>query len=224
MQCIWKDNRELLGCKSANVYNKIRKLCSSPITIGTIIYDKNYLYVFTHLNVYVFDPRGKLNQNMDPKFTKLVSDNIRPSERWPGFDPNYGRFFAKDNHLCVIIENIKYSCWTPDGHQIVKERPIGEPDYEIPDQLEDNSGDAAALINPEDNGGKYSRIRANKVCDLIIENEEMFFIGQCSDVSSDSRQFPPNIIAAIKPKDNNWYFFNKNAKYCKRPQNSVSKV
>ena len=196
------------------------------MTVGTAFWDKNHIYVFTHLNLYVFGPKPKSDtkKSGDPVFSRLVSDEIKPSEKWPGFDPNYGRFFAEKNLLCVIIEAQRYSCWGPDGTQVVDNRPIGEPDYDPPDEEQGDDSNAGALINPEDNNGKYARIRGKKVCSLTIEDEEMYNLGQCLDVSADPRKFPPDIVAAIKPKDNNWYFFNKNGKYCKRADGSTKEV
>ncbi|CAG2115553.1 unnamed protein product, partial [Medioppia subpectinata] len=153
--CIWKDNRDLLGCKLPKVYNKIRKLCSSPVTIGSVIFDHKLINVFTHLKLYVFDPTGRPKKNMDPAFTRLVSDDTQPARKWPGFDQNYGRFYSTQvNHLCVIYENVRYTCWSADGNKYVDNRPIGPPEEDMEDEEGgDENGDAGALINPEDNGG-----------------------------------------------------------------------
>ena len=186
------------------------------------------------MKLYVFDPIPKTEgptgqgpptlSSGDPDFSKLVSDDINPAEKWPGFDPNYGRFFAENNLLCVIIDNERYSCWSPDGTKVVDNKLIGEPDPGLLDEEPEDDSDAGALVNPEDNNGKYARIRGRKVCTLTIEDEDMYLLGECLDVKDEPHNYPPDIVAAIKPKDNNWYFFNRFGRYCKRPNGSTQEV
>jgi hypothetical protein len=90
-------------------------------------------------------------------------------------------------------------------------------DEELPDEPDGDDKDGGALINSDVNNGKYAKIKDQYICHYLIKDKKLFTSGKCVPVSEDDRKYPPHIIAAIKPKDNNWYFLNKEGKYCKRP-------
>jgi hypothetical protein len=194
-----------------------------------MIYDKKNIYLFSYEKVFVFDTRRniippKMNKKIQAKFNHLITDSIDASKKWPGFDPNYGRFFAKNNHLCVIKDNSVYSCWGSGSKRYATDEPIGEPESEIPDEPDVDNGDTGAMISADENNGKIARIKGQKVCNLIIEDGKLFFIGECVSVTDEKHNYPPNIIAAIKAKGGNWYFIRKDGKYCKRDESDYKTV
>jgi hypothetical protein len=83
---------------------------------------------------------------------------------------------------------------------------------------------AGALINVEPNKGRYAKVSGDQICYFVIKNKMCFRSGKCTSVTEDKNNFPPNILAAFKARDKNWYFINKNGKYCKRADNSFNEV
>jgi hypothetical protein len=204
-------------------------LCSNPTTIGTIIYDTFNIYLFTKNKLYVFDSKSTIepgSEDLETKFLDMISDNIVPSKRWLGFEPNDGRFFAHNNDLCNIIDNKKYTCWGVDGNEYATDQPIEEPEEELPDEPDGDYKDAGALINGDGNDKSFSfiQIRGDRVCDIIIENKKLFTIGKCKSIDEEEHKFPADIIAAIKTKNNNFYFISKDGTYCKRAEKTYGKV
>ncbi len=134
-QCIWRENTELFGCEVPKTANKLQELCSNPLTIGTIIYDKFYIYLFTSSKkVYTFStqsikPKDKSNDSeieSDPLFRNFYSVSVKLFNKWKGFNPNLGNFFAIDNTLCSIYSNNRYNCWNLNGKQFIIEEIIEE--------------------------------------------------------------------------------------------------
>jgi hypothetical protein len=125
----------LFGCEVPKIANKLQELCSNPLTIGTIIYDKFYIYLFTSSKkVYTFStqsikPNDKSTDSEDETdslFKNLYSVSVKLLNKWKGFNPNLGNFFAIDNTLCSIYGNNWYNCWNPNGKQFIIEEIIEE--------------------------------------------------------------------------------------------------
>jgi hypothetical protein len=206
----------------------MEELCANPITIGTIIYDKINIYLFTKDKVFIFNTQtdNKPNGNMDPIFSALSPETIEPTKKWVGFNPNEGRFFVTKNELYVILNNKVFSCWDSSGKQISKNQPIGGIEKEAPDEPDGNDEDGGALVNSDDNDGKYAKIKDNSVGNLVIEENKLYIIGKYSpiDIALISNKYPPDIIAAIKTIKNIWYFIKKGGKYCKRIDKVLEEV
>ncbi len=125
----------MFGCEVPKIANKLQELCSNPLTIGTIIYDKFYIYLFTSSKkVYTFStqsikPNDKSTDSEDETdslFKNLYSVSVKLLNKWKGFNPNLGNFFAIDNTLCSIYGNNWYNCWNPNGKQFIIEEIIEE--------------------------------------------------------------------------------------------------
>lgn len=72
---------------------------------------------------------------------------------------------------------------------------------------------------------RWAKIMDKKVCYVTIENNKMYWDGQCKQVTDDKNNFPPDIVAAIKtPKSKIWYYFDRNGKYCKRKDGDYTQV
>jgi hypothetical protein len=163
---------------------------------------------------------------MDPIFSVLSPETIEPIKKWVGFNPNDGRFFVTKNELYVILDNKVFSCWDSSGKQISKNQPIGGIEKEAPDEPDGSDEDSGALVNSDDNDGKYAKIKGNSVGNLVIEENKLYIIGKYSpiDIVLISNKYPPNIIAAIKTIKNIWYFIKKGGKYCKRINKVLEEV
>jgi hypothetical protein len=125
----------LFGCEVPKIANKLQELCSNPLTIGTIIYDKFYIYLFpSSKKVYTFStqfikPKDKSTDSedeTDPLFGNLYSVSVKLLNKWKGFNPNLGNFFAIDNTLRSIYSNNWYNCWNTNGKQFKIEEIIEE--------------------------------------------------------------------------------------------------
>ena len=143
-----------------------------------------------------------------------------------------------ENKFLIVYPN-HWSQWLPNGFNDILDEPIVEKEFEIPDQPETDPEDSGALIplSLTPNGTKidpeqtkehqYGKIMKNKVCYVKIKKNKLYWNDsdrKCSAVSEDPHNFPPDIVAAIKPKDNHWYFFNKGGKYCKRKDQDYKEV
>jgi hypothetical protein len=106
----------------------------------------------------------------------------------------------------------------------VNEEPIRNEEGDIPDEPDSRDQDAGALIPIDPNKGKFAKVSDEKVCYLVIKDNTANWVEKCVPVSEDKNKFPPNIIAFVKPKDKNNYFFDKSGKYCKRPDRSNEEV
>jgi hypothetical protein len=84
--------------------------------------------------------------------------------------------------------------------------------------------DSGALIITPEMEGRYIKVVENEVCYYLIRDNQCYKIGKCSPVNEDEHNFPPNIIAAIKTRDNIWYYFDTNGKYCERPDEDYNEV
>lgn len=104
----------------------------------------------------------------------------------------------------------------------INDEPIREE--ELPDEPAGDDSDAGALIDDEDNVGAKIQIKGNKVCNFIIKKNKMYSNGKCVSIEEDKHKYSPDIIAALKAKDKNWYFVNKEGQYCKRKDKVNDKV
>jgi len=104
----------------------------------------------------------------------------------------------------------------------IKDEQIREE--EVPDEPDGDGVDMGALVSHDDNVGAKTEIKGDKVCNLLIKNNKAYFTGKCISIDEDKNNFPPNIVAAIKLKDKNWYFINREGKYCKRKDETYKKV
>ncbi len=104
----------------------------------------------------------------------------------------------------------------------ISEQPIREE--EIPDEPNGDEINAGALIPPENNDGKYTKIKENRVCFYVIKKEKLHLSGKCITLDQNDHKYPANTVAAIKPEDNNWYFINNEGKYCKRADKVYDEV
>jgi hypothetical protein len=226
-QCVWRETNELFGCLTPQIALRLQQFCSNALTIGTIIYDKLNIYVFTKQIVYVFCIKNTKTSQTDNvndwAFTQLESVLISKEllKTWKNFNPNLGRFFAIDNHLCNILDDIKYNCWLPNGKHYIIEQIMEE--YEIIDEMDGDRSHSGALISA-DKVGKYAKVMGTHVCYYLILNNKCFQIGECVPVVRDKYNFPPNIIAAVKTNQDIWYYFNANGKHCERPEGEYSDV
>ncbi len=152
----------------------------------------------------------------------LVEGAIQAKDKWPGIHFPGGVGNNLDNF--IIIYDNKWSQWLPNGTIDVEEESIVEKVVEIPDEPEGSHLDSGALVPIDKKKSKYAKIRKNEVCYLVIKKNKCYWSGKCLNVKDDENKFPPNIIAAIKSKDNNWYYFNEEGKYCKRPHKDKKEV
>jgi hypothetical protein len=104
----------------------------------------------------------------------------------------------------------------------VFDEPIIEKEV-LTDKDEDNS-DSGALINIDERIGKYAKIRDSNVCYLVISNNKCNWLGKCVSITEDKNNYPQNTIAAVKARSMEWYYFNREGKYCKRADKSNAKV
>lgn len=151
----------------------------------------------------------------------MISDSFEASKKWIGFQPNNGRFFAINGYLFVVIEN-SWDRWLPNGQKDISHEQIGASEIETEDEPNGDESDSGAIIKVENN--KYAKVIGNKVCNLYFKDNEISLSRKCVPIAEDKNGFPPNIVSAIKTKDNNWYFINKNGKYCKRTDKNNSGV
>lgn len=187
-------------------------LCSMSSVIGVIAFDDN-IYVFTIDKTYIFNGKSTFSS----LFGELIADDVIPSKKWTGFNPTFGGFFAIDNNLCVIIDNNNYSCWNSKGEVDQVNEPIDEYDRS------GDEDDAGALI-PIVINLKYAKITdGDKVCYLTIRDNKCYK-EICMPIMQEENNFPPNIVAAFNSSDGNFYFVDKNGKYCKRLHNDKTKV
>ncbi|CAG2108645.1 unnamed protein product, partial [Medioppia subpectinata] len=91
------------------------------------------------------------------------------------------------------------------------------------DDEDGDVGNAGALINVDIAGARYAKIKGDQVCNLQITYNQSVWIGDCRPALTDAEQFPPFIVAAIKGRDRNWYYFDEKGKYCKRAEGTRDK-
>ncbi len=155
-------------------------------------------------------------------FGDLVDGAQQAKGKLPGI--HFPGAFGNNNKNFMMIYKNKWSQWLPNGFNDVVDEPIVTKEEEIPDKPEISDSDSGALIPIDENSGKYAKISKNNVCYIVIKKNKCFWSGKCLPVTEDKNKFPPNIIAAIKSKDNDWYYFNKVGKYCKRKDKDSNEV
>jgi hypothetical protein len=171
-----------------------------------------------------FDNKPKPNK----PFGELIDGGKPAKINWPGIHFPGGT--GSLNRKFIIIYRKKWSLWVKEKTESdyipsegdLKDQLIGEPEEE--EESEGDVRDSGALIPVDDQIGKYAKIKNENVCYLTIGLNNAYWMGNCVPVKEDKNQFPPNIIGAILTKDHNWYYFNKEGKYCKRPERTTNEV
>jgi hypothetical protein len=125
----------------------------------------------------------------------------------------------------MVVYKKKWSEWSPNGTKEVLDEPIESKVVELPDEPDDDISDRGALIPVDKPNAKYAKILADKTCYVKIKENKAFWSGKCRPTTEEEHNFPPEIVAAIKPNgDPNWYFIDPNGQFCKRPENSPANV
>ena len=168
--------------------------------------------------IWKFNNRPKPNK----PFGDLVEGGQLAKNKYPGIHTPGA--VGHNGPKFLIVYKDKWSQWLPNGINDLLDEPIITKEFEIPDEPEFNPEDAGALIPTNESSAQYAKIMKNKVCHLVIIKKTMFWRGECLPVTDDPNNFPPHIIAAIKAKDNIWYYFDKTGKHCKRADKSRQKV
>ena len=176
------------------------------------------ILVFRGGKYWKFDNRP----TKDKPFGDLLDGALKAKPKWKGIHfPGAVGNYLED--MLIVFKN-KYSQYSPEDEPKAKDKPIIPKVIETPDEPELNPEDRGALIPLDDKKNRYGKIQKDKVCAVKVVQNRMFWSGKCRKVGEDVNNFPPDIIAAIKPKDNNWYFFDENGKYCKRMDGNTEKV
>ncbi len=165
----------------------------------------------------------------------MIEGGLQAKDKWQGIHISGGSSYFKTSF--VMVYKNKWSLWksteadSESGSDLdssnssegdVFDEPIIEKEV-LTDKDEDNS-DSGALINIDERIGKYAKIRDNNVCYLVITNNKCNWLGKCVPVTEDKNNYPQNTIAAIKARSMEWYYFNREGKYCKRADKSNAKV
>lgn len=224
LQCKeWRDSMEPFGCEAKLISPELKTLCKN-VTINA---GGNYpplIVVFKGGKLYKFNNRPKPNK----PFGDLVEGPVPAKSKYPGIHPPGAVGHNENNFLIVYRKH--WSQWLPNGFNDILDEPIITKEFEIPDQLETDLEDAGALIPTNETNPKqpeYAKILGNKVCYVVIKKNKLYWKdsdNKCRVVTEDKNNFPPYIVAAIKPKDNNWYFFRRDGKYCKRADKNYKEV
>jgi hypothetical protein len=159
-------------------------------------------------------------------FGDLVEGDILASNLWPGIHFPGGSSHNKIAFIMVYAN--KWAQWKPaddtnSGLKDVNDEPIAD-ESEGSDEPQGDDNDSGALINLDDKRGLFAKIRGNEVCYVIIEDNKLYWDQKCKPLYEDKSNYPVNSIAVIKGRDRMWYFFNKEGKYCKRPDKANTKV
>jgi hypothetical protein len=191
-------------------------LCTNPIAVGTINWDKTDVYFFGKDKVYVLN--GRTNGD-DPKsssgdklFQNIRLSSVEPTKKWKGFDVNYGQFFAADNTLCAIKDNQKYKCWDTSGQPIGKEETIGEAVEEMKDKQLGGDTNPVALVDSDGITGNYELIANGKAVPMAVEDGKL----EALPVPKDGPKYPDYLISVLKTSENNWYYIKNDGTYCKK--------
>ena len=110
----------------------------------------------------------------------------------------------------------------PKFENIIKNRPINEP--EVGDEPDGESEAMGAIFNDDPNPNVRTHVKGDQVCNLLFINDKLYLNGKCVAIEEDKREYPADIVAAIKPEDGDWYFINNDGKYCKRNDKVFEKV
>lgn len=226
----------MFGCKGDNLSADLQALCDDPKISSGGNYPP-YIYVFRGYNYWKFDDKGKPGQ----PFGKLLAGNKPAREEFHGIHLPGGVSYNKNSFIIVYKQT--WSQWKPLGKDLddrkgmrvndneINNAPIGEVTIELvteppegEDLPDDDPKDIGALIPTDESKGKYAKIRGEKVCYYKITDNSCTHTGKCKDVSEDSHNIPPNIVAVLKDRKKNWIFFNKKGKYCQRPDESTKDV
>ena len=237
MQCNnWNDNRELFGCNNKNIKPELDSLCrNAKISAGGSL--RPHIYIFKNKKYFLFDNKPKVNK----PFGELVSGNLVTVTRFEGMHTPGGVSHTGNDDALVIVYNTKWAQWatpaptagtagtagtnaSPGTATIsgtatipksidVSEQPIGLEESE----LNGNDTDLGALIPIDLKIWKFAKIIETNVCYVVIENDKCFWDQKCKPVNEDQNQFPANIVGAVKTSKNLWYYFDRNGKYCVRP-------
>lgn len=216
LQCNdWQSNKNLFGCSDkTKVDPELKNLCDNPKIDSTAKYNKE-IYIFRGGKYWKFDDKTR---NKLP-LGQLIEGPIDAKEKWPGIKLPAAMGQNGDNFFTVIKN--KYQEWHPNGTKVGNEKQIEEKPLEPPDEADGNPDDAGALLCLTDK--LWAKIKNNEVCYASPKKKRLYWEG-CLPVTEDDHQFPPNIIAAVKTANDVWYYFDKEAKHCKRQEGDYSRV
>ena len=190
------------------------------------------IYLFRGGKYWLFDNKPKPNK----PFGDLLKGSKPANGKWPGIHfPGGVCVLGKD--LILVYKNLwnKFQGGVPpggkegvlDGYRGGPEKlSLGDDpirDEEEPDKPKGDE-EGGAVINPDPRDPTHRKIKGNRVCRFIIKEQKCFRRGHCITVDEDQNHYPPQIIAAIKTSDNNWFFVNKKGQFCQRKDGSTEKV
>jgi hypothetical protein len=171
----------------------------------------------------------KFDNNYSPKkpFGEVLEGGVPAKHKWPGIHFPGGTSWQKKNF--IIIYKNKWSRWKPpgaegdagDGQGAGDEKPSDDGSG---DDSPSDDGTDGALILVDPSANKYAKIKGKDVCYLTIKQNVAKWKGRCKPTKDDEMKFPPDIIAAVKNKDNDWHFVEKKGTYCKRKDDSRDEV
>lgn len=95
---------------------------------------------------------------------------------------------------------------------------------ELPDEPDGDPADTNAIFNDDPNPDSRTQVKGGTVCNLLFRENKLYRVSKCHPVGEDSHNYPPDIVAAIQPKDKNWYFISNIGKYCIRKDKNYEKV
>ncbi|CAG2172764.1 unnamed protein product, partial [Oppiella nova] len=226
-QCTdWKGNGILFGCNAKKLKSDLESLCDN-VTITSGGNYPPFVYVFRGRKYWKFN--GHYPKPGKP-FGELLKGNRPSKEEFDGIHMPGGVSFNK-NAFVVVYKNT-WSQWKPKGSDArlhkkmrkndneINNAPIGTATMEIigepDDQPDGDAVDRGALVALNEKKGRYAVIRGQDICYYAVTDSKCSTVGKCVDLSEDRNNFPPNVVAVLRDRDKNWYFFNTNGKYCKR--------
>lgn len=231
----------MFGCEAKKLKPELQLLCNNPKIIAGTNYPP-FVYVFRDGKYWIFDNIPK----KDKPIGEVVEGGKEAKIKWPGIHFPGGVIYNKFKF--IVIYETKWSRWRTQtieesGQQINVEKDkiesihenkdINSDFNEVKDELiievesdetEGDNSESGALINIDQQKGKYAKVNGSTVCYVIIKNNKCNWSGNCLNVNEDQNNFPPNIIAAIETSDNYWYYLNENGKYCKRKDQTYVEV
>ena len=220
LQCIiWKDNRQAFGCNNGNNGPQMDDLCDKPVIRGA---GNRWplIYILRGGKYWIFDNKPLIDNK---PLGELLEGSSSVYEKWPGIHIPGGNSYYKT--AFIMVYRTKWSLWDNKSGDLFDNLIMNRTGLES--DGEEGIGDdtsSGALINVDVRRSRFAKISGHQVCNFHVNNRTAVWIGKCVDVDKDPEMFPPNIIAAIKSKDNHWYYLNKKAFYCKRESGLRHKV
>ena len=193
----------------------MKSLCDNPRISSANNYGK-YIYVFRNGKFWKLDNNAK---QMKP-FGSLLEGGILASNEWTNI--TLPAAITQCNNKLVVINNNYWSEWSADGKPISMRNKLNELKIEYREEPDGSDLDGGTLIPI---GGQiYAKLNKEKVCYVMLKKNQCYWHSSCVSLKEEELNLPKNIIAVITPKDNNWYFIDKNRKYCKRDAKSSKPV